>query len=63
MVHKAFILTEIAVRYYKIAKPEKRYSRHYAIRQWRQDNHINRDILKVVVGKVFEEQTKLLNKK
>lgn len=62
MIHKAFVITEIALRYYKIKHPERKYSRHYAVRQWRQDNKIDRDILKVVINKVFEEQTKILKK-
>jgi proline racemase len=63
MIHKALKITEVAQRYYKIKHPERRYTRHYSIRQWRQDKTIDKDIVNVVLKKIFEEQTKLLKHK
>lgn len=62
MLHKTFKITQIALRYYKIKHPKRKYSNHYAVKQWRQDSNIDRDVLKVVINKVFEEQNKMLKK-
>lgn len=62
MLHETFKITHIALRYYKIKHPKRKYSNHYAVRQWRQDEHIDKDVLKIVINKVFEEQIKMLKK-
>jgi Zn-finger nucleic acid-binding protein len=63
MIHKAIKITEVAQRYYKFKHPERKYSRHYSIRQWRQDKYIDREVVNVVLKKIFDEQFKLLKKK
>jgi hypothetical protein len=60
MLHKAFVITEIALRYYKITHPERKYTRHYAVKQWRQDKNIDKSVVQLVLSNVFEQQKKLL---
>jgi hypothetical protein len=60
MIHKAFKITEIALRYYKITHPERNYTRHYAVKQWRQDKVIDKKIVRSVVKEVINEQNTLL---
>lgn len=57
-LHEAFTVTEIALRYYAKVNPERNYSRHYAIKQWRQDKNIQWPIVEKVILKIFNEQTK-----
>jgi predicted GIY-YIG superfamily endonuclease len=63
IISNCFFVSYIAQEYYKIKHPERRYTRHYSIRQWRQDKTIDKDIVNVVLKKIFEEQTKLLKHK
>jgi hypothetical protein len=60
MLHKAFVITEIALRYYNITHPERNYTRHYAVKQWRQDRKIKKNVLSKVVKQIFSEQKDLL---
>lgn len=60
-LHEALVTTEIAIRYYKIKHPKRKYSRHYAIRQWKQDNNIDQHLVELIVSIVFEEQKKMFN--
>ena len=55
-LHEAFIVTEIALRYYAKVNPDRNYSRHYAIKQWRQDKNIKDSVVEKVILKIFEEQ-------
>ncbi len=61
-LHEAFTVTEIALRYYKKVHPERNYSRHYAIKQWRQDKNIDQSVVEKVILKIFDEQKQLLKK-
>lgn len=60
MLHKAFVITEIALRYYKIIHPERKYSRHYAVKQWRQDKNIDKPTVWAIINKIINEQRKTL---
>jgi len=60
LLHKAFVATEIAIRYYKITHPERKYSRHYAIRQWRQDKKIDKGTVWNIINQVINDQRKTL---
>ncbi len=60
MLHEAFSITEVALRYYKLQHPERNYSRHYAVKQWRQDKRIDSKVVKKVIDKIIVEQNKLL---
>ena len=59
MIHGAFIVTEVALRYYNIVHPERNYSRHYAVKQWRQDNKIDKKVVKKVISQIFKEQKEM----
>lgn len=60
MIHEAFKITEIALRYYKITHPERKYSRHYAVKQWRQDKKIDKKIVLSIVNQINSEQKTIL---
>jgi len=62
-LHEAFTVTEIALRYYAKVNPERNYSRHYAIKQWRQDKNINWSVVEDVILKIHKEQMKMINPK
>lgn len=63
-LHQVYILTEIAYRYYNIARPEKRYTREQARKQYVQDRNIDKNILlKVFKLCYFEQITELKTKK
>jgi len=62
MIHPATKITAIAKRYYKIVHPERKYSDHYAIRQWRQDKKIDVNIVESILLDIFKEQRKMIQK-
>ncbi len=62
MIHHAFIITEVAIRYYAIVHPEREYTRHYAIKQWKQDKKIDKKIVKRVINEIFREQKEILER-
>lgn len=60
MIHKAFKITEVALRYYNLVHPEREYTRHYAVKQWAQEKSINKTVLQLVIASIFAEQKKML---
>lgn len=62
MLHKAFTITEIALYYYSVVHPERKYSRNYAVKQWRQDKNIDKKIVKQIIKSIFKEQREMLKK-
>lgn len=59
-LHEAFTVTEIALRYYAKVNPKKNYTRHYAIKQWRQDKKIDWSVVESVILEIHKKQLQML---
>ena len=55
MIHEAFNISEVAVRYYALAKPAKKYDKVAARKQFAQDSKIDRKILLRVMKSIHSE--------
>lgn len=60
MIHPSLTITEVALRYYAITHPERKYDRHNAVRQWKQDKDIDKKVVRQVIDQIFKEQKKML---
>ena len=58
-IHKAFKVNQVALRYYNIMHPSRKYEPNQALRQFRQDLSINWNIVEKVIDTICQEQKKL----
>jgi hypothetical protein len=62
MIHKALIKAQVALRYYTIVQPGRKYPPQQALRQFRQDKALDKKIVLRVISQIFKEQKEMLKK-
>ena len=60
MIHQALISAQVAIRYYKIKYPDRKYDTIQARKQFGQDTNIDKELLQKVIDKIFKEQNALI---